>query len=39
VGGGARVRLVFTAPEAAAADEEEGEGVSPAAEPTAVHGS
>ncbi len=37
-GGGARVRLVFTVPEAAAADEEEGEGVSPAAEPTAVHG-
>jgi len=36
-GGGARVKLVFNVPEAAAA-EEEGEGVLPATEPTAVHG-
>ena len=38
-GGGARVKLVFAVPEAAAADEEEGEGMSPTADPTAVHGS
>ena len=38
-GGGARVRLFFTVPEALPADEEEGEGVLPTMEPTVAHGS